>query len=391
MKNEKTAMLTNSLIWFGAGVSIAEILTGTYIAPLGFLKGLTAIISGHLIGFVLMVLVGFIGGRTKRGAMETVKISFGSKGSVFFAVLNVIQLVGWTAVMIESGASSIEAIFTSVSKYIWCLIIGMLILLWLMINFKDNCKVNILAASLLFILTVILSGTVLSGKEVYVNSDSVSFGAAVELSATMPLSWLPLISDYTRDAKKPFYSSLLSSGAYLFASVWMYAIGLCASLYTGESSVALIMSEAGFGTAALLIVIFSTVTTAFLDVYSAGISMESISLRFKEKPMATIACVLGIILAIFTPIQKFEEFLYLIGSVFAPMSAILITDYFILKKDTSNRSYNLTNFVIWVSGFIIYRLFMSINTYIGYTVPAMLVTGLVSIFTEKIKNRFNIN
>ena len=31
--------LNNGLIWFGAGVSIAEILTGTYLAPLGFGKG----------------------------------------------------------------------------------------------------------------------------------------------------------------------------------------------------------------------------------------------------------------------------------------------------------------------------------------------------------------
>ena len=33
-----TSILSNSIIWFGAGVSIAEILTGTYFAPLGFAK-----------------------------------------------------------------------------------------------------------------------------------------------------------------------------------------------------------------------------------------------------------------------------------------------------------------------------------------------------------------
>ena len=32
---KKTSVFQNSLIWFGAGVSIAEILTGTYFAPLG--------------------------------------------------------------------------------------------------------------------------------------------------------------------------------------------------------------------------------------------------------------------------------------------------------------------------------------------------------------------
>lgn len=47
---KKTSSFQNSLIWFGAAVSIAEILTGTYFAPLGFTKGLLAILVGHVIG-----------------------------------------------------------------------------------------------------------------------------------------------------------------------------------------------------------------------------------------------------------------------------------------------------------------------------------------------------
>ncbi|MGX8704074.1 MAG: putative hydroxymethylpyrimidine transporter CytX, partial [bacterium] len=40
MENRKTSVFENGLIWFGAGVSLAEILTGTYFAPLGFTRGL---------------------------------------------------------------------------------------------------------------------------------------------------------------------------------------------------------------------------------------------------------------------------------------------------------------------------------------------------------------
>ena len=39
---KRTSLFENGLIWFGAGVSIAEIVTGTYLAPLGFGKGLAA-------------------------------------------------------------------------------------------------------------------------------------------------------------------------------------------------------------------------------------------------------------------------------------------------------------------------------------------------------------
>ena len=50
MTEKRTSVFENGLIWFGAGVSIAEILTGTYLADLGFEKGLLAIIVGHIIG-----------------------------------------------------------------------------------------------------------------------------------------------------------------------------------------------------------------------------------------------------------------------------------------------------------------------------------------------------
>ena len=68
-------------------VSIAEILTGTYLAPLGFKRGLAAIVLGHIIGCVMLFLAGVIGGKARRSAMETVKMSFGQKGSLLFSVL----------------------------------------------------------------------------------------------------------------------------------------------------------------------------------------------------------------------------------------------------------------------------------------------------------------
>ena len=80
--NKKTSILSNSLIWFGAGVSIAEILTGTYFAPLGFTKGLLAILLGHLIGGIMMFAAGMIGARTEKSAMETVKLRFVQKGCI---------------------------------------------------------------------------------------------------------------------------------------------------------------------------------------------------------------------------------------------------------------------------------------------------------------------
>ena len=385
MEEKKTSVLSNGLIWFGAAVSIAEILTGTLLAPLGFAKGLAAIIIGHLIGCILLYFAGVIGAETERSSMETVKMSFGQKGSFLFSFLNVLQLVGWTAVMIFNGAIAAQTAFSISNEWIWSVIIGPLIIVWIMIGIKNLGKVNVVAMTGLFILTIVLSVVVFKGNVAKtVSGDGISFGAAVELAVAMPLSWLPLISDYTRTAEKKKKTTFVSAIVYFFASCYMYVIGMGAAIFTGESDVAKIMVSAGLGIVALVIIIFSTVTTTFLDAYSAGVSSVSISKKIDEKKAAIIVTVIGTALAIFTPITKFEDFLYLIGSVFAPMIAIQITDYFVIKKSYIEKQFNIKNLIIWAAGFALYRCLMKVDILVGNTLPDMAVVIIVCIIINKI-------
>ncbi len=387
MEEKRTSVFENGLIWFGAAVSIAEITTGTYFAPLGFTKGLLAIIIGHIIGCTMLFLSGVIGGKMRRSAMESTKMSFGSKGALLFSVLNIIQLVGWTAIMIFDGAQAVNGIF-DIGSWLWCLIIGALIALWILIGIKNLGKVNTVAMAALFALTVILSFLIFGrGSMLNISGEGMSFGAAVELSVAMPLSWLPLISDYTREAKQPVKATAASAITYGLVSCWMYIIGMGTSIFTAESDIAQIMLKAGLGIGGLLIVVFSTVTTTFLDAYSAGISSESLSPKINGKTMALAATVIGTLGAIFLPLYDITAFLYFIGSVFAPMIAIQIADFFILKKNAENSSCDAVNLVIWLIGFIIYRLLMQVDIAVGNTLPDMLVTIVLCIAANKLLHR----
>ena len=384
MEQKRTSIYENGLIWFGAGVSIAEIITGTYFAPLGFGKGLLAVITGHIIGCFMLFLAGLIGGRTRKSAMETVKMSFGSKGGIFFSLLNVLQLVGWTAIMIYDGALAANSIFGA-GKWIWCLVIGGLIILWILIGIKNLGKINTVAMAALFILTLILCKVIFfDGSELPISEESMSFGAAVELSAAMPLSWLPLISDYTRDAEKPLAATAVSAIVYGIISCWMYAIGMGAAIFTAESDIAQIMVKAGLGIAGLLIVVFSTVTTTFLDAYSAGISGESILSKLKGKWVAVAAAVIGTVGAVLFNMDDITDFLYLIGSVFAPMIAVQIADHFILKKDSSDKSFDIISCIVWVIGFILYRFLMTKDIPVGNTLPDMAATIVICVIAKKL-------
>lgn len=384
MNTKKTSVFSNGLIWFGAGVSIAEILTGTYFAPLGFTKGLAAILLGHLIGGLLMFAAGMIGAREEKSAMETVKMSFGGKGGLLFSILNILQLVGWTAIMIYDGALAANGIFHA-GNWVWALVIGVLILLWILVGLTNLGKVNTIAMAALFILTLVLFKVVFIGGNgaAAIVSDELSFGAAVELAVAMPLSWLPLISDYTREAEKPFAATLTSVVVYGVVSCFMYIIGMGASIYTGESDIAQIMVKAGLGVAGLLIILLATVTTTFLDAYSAGVSCVSVSEKIPEKWAAVVVTVIGTIGAIVYPMDNITDFLYLIGSVFAPMIAVQIADYFILKKRGSKASFNIRNLVIWLIGFVLYRLMNArLDTPVGVTLPVMVVTVVLCLVVE---------
>ena len=375
MNEKRTSVFSNGLIWFGAGVSLAEILTGTYFAPLGFGKAMAAILLGHLIGGLMMFAAGMIGAKERKSAMETVKMSFGERGSLLFAILNVLQLVGWTAIMIYDGALAADGVFRT-GIWVWAIIIGVLIVVWIFIGLTNLGKLNTVAMTALFILSLVLFKVIFFG--------SGSMAAIVELAVAMPLSWLPLISDYTREAEKPFTATLVSVVVYSLVSIFMYMIGMGAAIFTGEYDIAQIMLKTGFGVVGLLIIVFSTVTTTFLDAYSAGVSSVSISSRIKEKWAAIVVTVIGTVAAIVYPMDNITNFLYLIGSVFAPMIAVQVADYFLLKKaDAEKSAFQWRNLIVWLIGFVIYRVLMHVDTPVGNTLPDMVITVILCVVVGK--------
>lgn len=382
MENGKTSVINNSLLWFGAGISIAEILTGMLVAPLGFEQGAIAILLGHVIGGIVMYAAGLIGAKTGLSAMETVQMAFGRNGGKWFALLNVIQLIGWTAVMITTAAVAAEAL-VPLGNVLWSAVVGAGIALWIVVGVKNLGKINVFVMTALFVLTFFLSHVIFRGGLHGING-AITFGGAVELAVAMPLSWLPVIADYTRYAKSPVKATAGSCITYFAASCWMFFIGMGAVLYAGNDNLADIMAQAGMGVSAILIILLSTVTTTFLDTLSAGISCKSVCTAFSEKGAALVACILGVALAVWTDAGRLQDFLYLIGSVFAPMTAILLTNYFILREDRRDENVNILNMVLWIGGFALYRYVLDADTPLGVTFPVVIVIMVCSALLHKL-------
>ncbi len=280
--------------------------------------------------------------------------------------------------MIAVGAQAGHSIFAfACGTWRWSAFIGVLILVWILAGIGVLQKINIAAMVLLFGLSLLLSKLVFQPVQVSASEGSLSFGEALEYSIAMPVSWLPLIGDYTSNAGKPRLACLASATVYFFVSCWMYVIGMAAAIYAGQSDIAVIMTQAGLPLAALLIVILSTVTTTFLDVYSAGVSLKSIRQSLPGKTSASVVCVIGILLAIFSPTDSFESFLLWIGSVFVPMATVHIMDLLVLKRSAGNAGLSTHNLLLWGAGFVLYRVFLALNLPIGSTIPDVLLTALL--------------
>jgi len=388
----KTGGFSFFTLWFGAAVSLAEIMTGSLIAPLGLKQGLFVILAGHLIGALILAIVGIIGFREKSPSLKSCRLSLGRYGSYIISFFNIIQLIGWTAIMLIQSSRSMQSItgklFGFDNFYVLVVIAGVLVVIWALNTENAINTINHIAVGLLLVLCLVMLKSVMSGNEVKEITSNITFGAALELSIIMPLTWLPLISDYTmlgKSAKGSFWGSF---AGYFIGSSFMYAIGLVSSIYAGTADPIGVLISLNLGFSALLVVLLSTVTTTFLDVYSAVMSTLNLTSKISKKKLILIFGALGILLAMYFPMEHYESFLYMIGSLFAPIFSVVIADYFIYKDNRSGDLFNISGLAAAAFGVASYYIIIEQDLLIGATIPSMAVTFALYAFFRFLKKVF---
>ena len=214
--DNRTGLFTNAVIWFGVAISVSEIQAGIQIASASPVDSVwVPLILGHIIGGILLFSVGLIGARLRVNAMESIKSTFGNYGSKFFAILNVLQLIAWVAVLNAQGAMALMGLNLEIAFPIICMILAVLVALWVYIGLKRSSKVTTIIMMLLTILLILLSVKLFAVKSYQplpvANASALTFWNIFEISIAMPVSWLPVISDYTKDVKKPVKATAVSA------------------------------------------------------------------------------------------------------------------------------------------------------------------------------------
>lgn len=376
-------------LWFGAAVSLSEMLAGTLLAPLGLVRGLIVIVLGHVIGTTLLVLGGLIGARENQSAMGTAGAAFGSAGRRLFAALNVVQLVGWTAIMLATGARQFAGLAGHLGAggpvWLWIVVLAVLIAAWAAFARAGIGRLNMLAVALLIgLLLAVFVRLFFIGGNAVVPTGTLHFGAALELVIVMPLSWLPLIADYNRHARSGGAAAVFTWLGYAIGSAWMYAIGLMMALHFGGLDLAALVSGAPAVVAALAVILLSTVTTTFMDTYSAGVSARHVAPVASTRALALVMTAIGTMIALSAPIGAYEGFLYTIGALFSPLYAVVLARYFLLRVTADEPGVVAwPALTIWAIGVASYYGFLALDTPIGATLPSFAATAFLYVATYR--------
>jgi putative hydroxymethylpyrimidine transporter CytX len=346
-----------AVLWGDLGVGMLVIVAGALLVPsLGFPEALLAIVIGSALGCVPLALVGVAGAREGVPGMVLLRPVLGVRGSYAPTVLNVAQLVGWTA--FELWAMALIAsrvtgpLFGVESFWIWlgvaaivCVLLSLGGPVVVVRRWMERFGAWVLGAVAAWITLRLLVesdlGAIWSGPG---EGGFPTFWQGVDLVIALPVSWIPLVADYSRFARRGISSASGTYVGYLVANVWFYAIGALLVLgagvppFPGPAAVGEgILTLAG-GTIVLLALLVGETDEAFADIYSAAVSIQNAAHRLPVRALVVGVSAVGVALAAWLfrqpdeGVRTYEFFLFLIGSVFVPLTAVFVADYFVLGR-----------------------------------------------------------
>ncbi|MFT4075176.1 MAG: putative hydroxymethylpyrimidine transporter CytX [Asticcacaulis sp.] len=402
--NKRTLTLRDAFsLWFSLGIGLLVLQAGAYLVPgLSLTEGLIAIIIGSLAGGILLGLAGVVGADTGLSTMGALRPTLGVRGASVAAVLNIIQLVGWGAFEIIAMRDAANRLSTNAFHFtlpvLWTLVFGaaatgLAILgpLSFVRRFLRHWGIWLLLAGAAWMTWALLADHNLAEAFARKGDGSLSLGGGIDLVIAMPLSWLPLIADYTRFGTSSGAVFKGSTLGYLLANIWFFALGAAYALMAEGNPDQLLLSAlatTGGGLALLLILIDET-DNVFADIFSAATSLGSL-LHFRIRHLVIGFGVVCTLIALFVPMAEFMSFLYMIGSVFTPLYGVLLVDHFLIRKrqvvarDISriNGVYrfsygvHISAFVAWGAGVATYYYFLSLLPAAGATLPAFFVAAV---------------
>ena len=405
-KHRQLRGLDYFILWSSLGVGLLVLSAGSLLSAASFTDAVLAIVVGSAAGSILLALAGKIGSDHGIPSLVTMRSSFGTLGSYLPAMLNVMQLVGWTTFEIMIMARAAEMLAGSmVPYYAWAAIFGALVALLgiagpLNVARQWLGKFAVWIAygtSAIIIINLLSSANIL--ELVSSQGSGMSFFSALDLVIAMPVSWMPLVADYNRFARKSKSALWGTFIGFTMTNILFYFAGVM--LGTSDVIQIIVAIQAMFFGFLMLLLIVDEADNAFADVYSAAVSTQNIFSHISQKHLIVGLTALSAILAMVMTIQHYEAFLLLIGAIFVPLFGVVLTDYYVVKKRKyteqilyGQRGIGIPAIIAWALGAMINYMLSPLSPIympqlpaIGATIPSLAAASLIYLAIMRLQSR----
>jgi putative hydroxymethylpyrimidine transporter CytX len=356
-----------SLLGFTGAIFVLQ-PGGTGTPELSLLAALTAIVVGTLLGTLVLALAGVPGAQTGAPAMVLLRGLFGTRVSYLPTALNILQLFGWSIFELVTIATAAHTVAPAVPKWGYVLIAGVLTGL---LTIRPLGAIRVLrryaTAAVLVVMCYLFVQLLRHPLPALTHGTWTGYWAATDTVVAVAISFAPLAADYMRHSRSTRAAFVGAMSGYSLTQVLCYVIGLLAlvTVAHGNSNdifgafIALPVGSLGFA-----ILAARELDQSFADVYSTAISIQNLRPLWDRRVLAGLITALTTAGALWLNIADYENFLTLLGSVFVPMSAVLIADYFADYLAVPRRQWDLSAdarsrwsmLLPWAAGFVIYQL-----------------------------------
>lgn len=400
------------LIWLAANLVVTTLLTGTLFVPgVSFSTALAAIVGGTLLGALVLVTIGAIGTRTGLPTMAITRGAFGLRGSLLPVAANVIVLMGWSWVQAMLAGLAVDYLVLTTTGFSSPMLFAVLcqaaVVGLAIFGHEGIAKVEPWLAALIL---VIMAWVFIQAFTDFSPADylrvPVDPGAeytpaiAFDVVFATAISWTVLSADFNRLARTTRAGVVGAGIGYSISTIAAMTLGLTAFTYVllagGEAlEFDPVTIVEPFGWQLAVVIFLSVMATNTMVVYGMVTSVVNArpGRRLRFVPTALVLGVVSIIGATwFGLLDQFTTFLTLIGAFFVPVFAIMIADYFVVRRGSytsdilraTGGTYGYTGGVnvlavaVWVVGSVTSWLLTSIwPSPIGATVPVFLISFLL--------------
>jgi len=358
-------------LWGNLGVSLLGFTGAIFVLQpagpgtpeLSLAAALTAIVVGTVFGTLVLALAGLPGAQTGAPAMVLLRGLFGARLSWLPTVLNILQCLGWGTFELVTIATAAHTVAPSLPKQGYVLIAGVATAL---LSLRPLGAVRVLrryaTPAVLVVMCYLLVQLARQPLPGFTHGTWSGYWAATDTVVAVAVSFAPLAADYTRHSRSPRAAFAGVLAGYTVTQVLCYVIGLLALVTVARHSgniygafIALPVGTLGFA-----ILAARELDQAFANVYSTATSTQNLRPLWDRRILAVVIAALTTAGGLWLNIADYQDFLDLIGSVFVPMSAVLIADYFVM----SGRRWDLSAaarsrwlmLLPWAAGFVTYQL-----------------------------------